>query len=340
MPEASNKRWLILLIIIILTGIPILGTTAGHSQPVSAPHIHTLIEQVDAATVVAYNAQLSGELPIEAGGEPYTLTTRYTGSGLPIQNAVQFVGQHFTDLGLEVTFHSWQANNFAGTSVIGELSGQAYPDQVFIIGAHLDSTSNFSPNLTAPGADDNASGSVGVLIAADILSQLAWDYTLRFALWTGEEQGLLGSIAYANEAQRNGENILGVLNLDMIGYNSDANLSVDLYARSALPGSITMAHIFSQMVERHDLTLDPEILVDNWLGNYSDNRAFWDMGYPAILVIEDVDDFNPYYHTIQDELDKLDSDYFTEVVKAAVATFAFLADNGLNGYQTFLPFVR
>ena len=81
-----------------------------------------------------------------------------------------------------------------------------------------------------PGADDNASGSVATLLAADILSQYQWGCTLRFAFWTGEEQGLLGSYAYAQQAYQSGENILGYLNLDMIAWNT---IGSDLLHQSA-----------------------------------------------------------------------------------------------------------
>ena len=84
----------------------------------------------------------------------------------------------------------------------------------------------------APGADDNGSGSVGTLIAADILSQYQWSCTLRFAFWTGEEQGLLGSAAYATRAKNQGQNIKGYLNMDMIAYNSGAPNEINLFANS------------------------------------------------------------------------------------------------------------
>ena len=60
------------------------------------------------------------------------------------------------------------------------------PNDIFVIGAHLD---DMPTGSTAPGADDNASGSVATLIAADILSQYQWGCTLRFAFWTGRSRG-------------------------------------------------------------------------------------------------------------------------------------------------------
>jgi hypothetical protein len=163
-----------------------------------------------------------------------------------------------------------------------------------------------------------------VLVVADLLSRLDFECTLRFVLFTGEEQGLRGSAAYAADIAAAGEDVRAVLNLDMIAYNSDTDPIVDLHARSTVSGSLAIAETFSQVVATYDLDLTPDIFVDHWLGNFSDNRSFWLQGYPAILAIEDYDDFTPFYHTLGDALDTLDLDYFTEFVRAGVGTFAHL----------------
>ena len=63
------------------------------------------------------------------------------------------------------------------------------------------------------------------------------------------------------------------------------------------------------------------------IGNQSDNKSFWDEGYPSILAIEDYigGDFTPYYHTVNDRLSTLNMAYFTEFTKAAIGTFAHMA---------------
>ncbi len=80
-----------------------------------------------------------------------------------------------------------------------------------------------------------------MLIAADIATQYQWGCTLRFALWTGEEYGLLGASAYAQRAFNRGENIVGVLNLDMIGYNTiGSNPDIELHANSSIPSTLAV----------------------------------------------------------------------------------------------------
>ena len=74
------------------------------------------------------------------------------------------------------------------------------------------------PRGLAPGADDDASGAVGVLTAAEVLAPYQFQRTLRFVLFTGEEQGLCGSEIYARDAAAAGEAIVAVYNMDMIAW--------------------------------------------------------------------------------------------------------------------------
>ncbi len=283
------------------------------------PLIQQMIDQVTSTDVYNYDGGLSGEWPVDIGGEPYTIATRHTYSGTPIQKATQYVGEHLAGLGLNVEYHQWGGATYP--NVIGELPGQVNPDDILIICAHLD---DMPSGPTAPGADDNASGSTAVLIAADILTQYNWGCTLRFALWTGEEQGLLGSQAYAQRSYNSGENIVGVLNLDMIGYNTlNSSPDIDLHANSSLPETLALAQLFADVVDAYNLNLIPQIIPDG-IGA-SDHASFWQYGYTAILGIEDMGDFNPYYHTTDDRLQYLDLDYFTEFVKASVGTFAHMS---------------
>ena len=82
----------------------------------------------------------------------------------------------------------------------------------------------------APGAIDNATGVAAVLEAARLFSEAEFDLTVRFVLFTGEELGLFGSGNYARDAYRSGDNIAGVLNVDMIGF--DAEGPFDLHIAS------------------------------------------------------------------------------------------------------------
>jgi hypothetical protein len=300
------------------------------------PAIQAMIDQVEGTAVYSYTGDLSGEWPVVIRGQPYTITTRNTYSGEPVTKATQYVGDHLNGLGLDVEYHLW--NPARPPNVIGERPGSVDPAEIYLITAHLD---DMPSSGHAPGADDNASGSVAVLTAADILTQYEWGCTLRFVFFTGEEQGLLGSHAYALRSYNAGEDIQGVLNLDMIAWNTGGTLpTIDLHADQLdNPDSMVLAQLFADVVDAYDLNLVPEI-VPNGTGA-SDHASFWDYGYTAILAIEDYwalnqsNDFNPYYHTVNDDLDNLqDLPYYYEFVRAAVGTYAEMTGCLLKGALT------
>ncbi|MBK8988055.1 MAG: M20/M25/M40 family metallo-hydrolase [Chloroflexi bacterium] len=300
---------------------PLPGATAVLRAPAVVepdPIIQSMVASVNSSTVYQYDGDLSGEWPVTIGGSPYTLVSRHTNSGTPIQKATQFVGEHFTDLGLAVEYHQWGGATYP--NVIGQITGLTDPDTIYILSAHLD---DMPSGPLAPGADDNASGVVAAMIAADILSQYQWGCTVRFGLWTGEEQGLNGSAAYAQRAFNSGENIAGVLNLDMIAWNTpNSSRDIDLHASSSLPATLAQAQLFVDVINAYGFDLIPTITPNG--SGASDHASFWQYGYPAILGIEDFGDFNPYYHSVSDRLSTLDMSYFTEFVRASLATFVHM----------------
>jgi hypothetical protein len=325
--RCSNKAFCRLIYVLLLSTLMcLLGTNVvlgqgggGTLEP--DPLIHSMVSQVVSPTVTQYVGGLSGEWSVEIGGEPYTITTRHTDSITPVQKATQFVGEHLDSLGLDVEYHEWEAGR--PPNVIGELTGLTDPDDIYIICAHLDDRPS---GPVAPGADDNASGSAAVLIAADILTQYQWGSTLRFALWTGEEQWMLGSRAYVEQAHNGDEDILGVLNLDQIGYSTiGSSHGIELNAYYGITQTLELAQLFADVIDVYNLNLTP--MIDSHGFGRTDHRPFWDYGYPAILGIEDREDFNPYYHTTDDLLANMDIDYLTEFVKAAVGTFAHMSNS-------------
>jgi len=314
--------------------LPTATNEAVFAQGISPdPIIQGMINQVTKKQVYNYDKQLAGELPVWVDGGWYTIPSRYTYSGTPIQKTTHYVYQHMQDLGLDVNYQQWNGSTYP--NVIGEITGETNPDDIFIIGAHIDDV------MGAPGADDNASGSVATLLAADILSQYQWNCTLRFAFWTGEEQGLLGSNAYAHSSYQSGENILGYLNLDMIAWNTiGSDPYINLIYSSSLPASQELAELYANVIDAYGFNLLVRYGKNMW---GSDHNSFWDFGFTSILAIEDDlgNDFNPYYHSPNDASTHTDPAYFTNFVKASIATYAHMtgclippATGYLDGYVT------
>ncbi|MBP7864848.1 MAG: M28 family peptidase [Acidobacteria bacterium] len=212
-------------------------------------------------------------------------------------------------------------------NVIGVVPGVVSPSRQVVICGHFD---DYTGGPVAPGADDNASGTAGVLEMAKIFSDYDFECTLVFACFTGEEYGLLGSEDYAAKARSANQDIKAVLNMDMIAYNSGPPNYVDFYVNTA------SSWIGQRMLEIGPLFNSPDVVT---FSNFnrptmrgSDHASFWDQGYPAVCVIEDLHDFHPDYHTVGDTLDKLNLPYFTGIVKTVTAMAADTARPvGLNG---------
>jgi uncharacterized repeat protein (TIGR01451 family) len=227
-------------------------------------------------------------------------------------------------LGLDVRYQGFSLSGTPLDNVEGTLNGWGPGSQVvYIVCAHYDSTSNDAYDA-APGADDNASGTAGVLEAARVLSQYRFKHTLRFVTFAGEEQGLIGSYYYAREARSTGTAIGGVLNLDMIAWDSNDDRVMELHAGTR-GDSQTLGLAFQDANSTYGIGLAPQFITSG-ATTLSDHASFWNRDYPAILVIEDFQDFNPYYHNTSDTADKLNMPYATQLVQATVATLAELAE--------------
>lgn len=289
--------------------------------------VSDMISQVHQAGLQTEIENISGVNAVTIGGHPYTIATRYTDSGTPIKKATQYMHERLDALGLSVSYQNWSASDYSGRNVIAEKKGKSKPREIVLVTCHLDS---LPATGNAPGADDNGSGCVAVLTAAGIMKPYTFDRTVRFAFFTGEEQGIYGAGAYAAKVSKAKENIVAVYNMDMIAWSSTSEPNLRLHTRtsssSGYDADLAIANTFSEVVETYDLTssLTPIITSDGEVN--SDHSRFWDQGYAAILAIEDdTDDFNPNLHSTDDVLENLNMAYFTSYAKASIGTAAHLA---------------
>lgn len=322
-------RTILALVLAALTLLLLLGRISAASPtdlPQTIAHnqiIAAIISQVTTPTLEYELAGLTGERPVTVAGSLYTITTRYTYHTEAISMATRYVYEQLAATGLNVTYHHYEYSGYQLRNVAAEKPGVVDSDEIYLITAHVD---DLPGGPIAPGADDNGSGSVAVLEAARLLAHHRFAHTIRFVLFTGEEQGLRGSDAYAAACTDAGDDIRGVVNLDMIAYNSDAAPVIDLYARTGMPDSLELTRIFSSVVDVYGLDLVPDRFdyPSGFPIQNSDQWSFLTRGYPAFLAIEDLDNFTPHYHTTGDRLSTLDLDYYADFTRAAVATIAHL----------------
>lgn len=310
----------------------------GLSQLVYSQSIQDLMNQVSNANLQLAVSELSGEQATMINGSLQTITSRvYNNNDL----AADFIKERLEAFpNLTVEFQNF---NTSGKNVIATQLGQTNPDNIYLVCAHYDSVTTYC-------ADDNATGVAAVIEIARIMSTQCTDNTIIYALWDEEEIGLRGANFYASEAvdETNGntrDNILGVINMDMIGYDGDApgtagDNEFDIDVRN-IANSIGIKDDLISILNTYTFNLN--VIVVNPGTTASDHSRFWNQGYSAVLVGEswETNDQTPDYHTSGDRVDDIDFQYMTELTKLVTGYFATKAgllslDNTLTQSPTEL----
>jgi len=300
-----------LLIFLILFGIQ----SSLYSQ---SPTVQTIINQTNLDSLVYFVEELSGEIQTTINGTPYTIVSRHKNN--PSNNkAADYIKQKLNSYGL-VTYDQWWSGT--GRNVYGVQLGSIYPNKQYIICAHFD---DMPSGTTAPGADDNASGTAAVIEAARIFTQYNSKYTIIYALWDEEEQGLVGSAYYAQQAFNAGDSIMGVINMDMIAYDNDNDGVGEIHIQN-YGNSISLKDNMVQVNTTYSIGVTPSII--NPGTTASDQASFWNNGYGALLLIEEYygGDFNAYYHSVNDLIIHFNQPYYLKMSKLANGTVATLAE--------------
>jgi len=224
-------------------------------------------------------------------------TTYYDVPVVSMSNEDQSQLERMLDAGKNVTLHiNVQNTATAGpvdaANAVGEIRGTEYPEQIIVVGGHLDSWD------LAQGTTDNGCGAATTLGAAEAImrSGLKPKRTIRFVLFTGEEQGLVGSFAYVKEHEKEMANHLGDIILDA-GQGAVTGIDVgghdDLYD-SVIPFAKSMGALGVTKVSS-----DPEF--------GTDTGPFILAGVPGIGMSQDTSQYGITHHSAADTLDKVDA---------------------------------
>ncbi len=272
------------------------------------PFVVGLLEEVSAENITSDVQHL----------QDYGTRNAYTSQSVEAQN---WIKQKYEDMGLEVVLQDFtMPSGSASDNVIATLIGTKYPNEFVVCGAHYDS---YSGSGNAPGADDNASGTAGVLEIARIMSQYTFDRSIIFCSFSGEEYGLYGSSAYASMAEQQNMDILGYFNLDMTGYLQPGGV---IHTDLIYPSSAQELATFYTDVASVYLP-DFVVGVGTLTGGDSDHTSFNNHGFMGIFPFEDSDNYSPYIHTSNDIVglsynNELQAKVFTQASLASIATMA------------------
>lgn len=204
---------------------------------------------------------------------------------------------------------------FLSENVIGVIEGSEHPDEYIVLSGHYDHLGIRGEDIYN-GADDNGSGTVSVMMMANAFAQAVENghqpkRSVVFALWTGEEKGLLGSTYYSDNPVYPLEQTVSNLNIDMIGRVDD------IYAEKENQNYMYLIGANRLSSELHEISVQANSLYTNLTLDFtyndpedpnrlyyrSDHYNFAKHGIPSIFYFNGM---HEDYHKPTDTFEKID----------------------------------
>jgi len=257
-----------------------------------------------------------------------------------IREAEQYI-RTFLDkqeIPFELQGYDHEGNRF--NNIVVTLEGTAHREESVIIGAHYDTT------FGTPGADDNASAVAVLLELCRDLKEYRPGRTLRMIFFVLEEPPAfmtpaMGSYVYAMQARDRGENIVGMICLEMVGYFNEAAgsqafpvpglhwLFPDRGNFIGVVGNVPSRELTLAVAEA--LKVGSGLPVEHLVAlpfipgiGLSDHGPFWKMGFRAVMVTDTAFYRNPNYHGENDTIGTLRLDKMSQLVRGMVHVVEYL----------------
>ena len=240
--------------------------------------------------------------------ENATMMRRLSEAGVPM--TVQL------DLGAEMR------DDAVSHNVVGQITGSEFPNEVVVLGGHLDSWD------VGQGAQDDGAGCIHALAALDVMRELGLTpkRTIRVVMWTNEENGLRGGSAYAVAPEREGEVHVAALESDT-GSGLANGFRVDVRPRfEGEDVSVDQQRVLDYLAQ-----LDPYLSTfgateHRLAGSGADISPLVADGVVGFGMNHDTTGYWPIHHTEADTLDKIDPEDIKRNVAILAATAWALAD--------------
>ena len=213
-------------------------------------------------------------------------------------------------------------------NVVAIQRGTKYPNRFIIMSGDIDSRASSATDFTtdAPGANDNASGMAGTLEATRVLSKYKFENSIIYVGLSGEEQGLFGGKGLAEYAVKEGWDIIGILNNDMIGNitgvdgvvsNRDFRIFSEpvpaneterkrnarrFYGGEVDGNSRQLARYIHKNVEKYMPEMNPMMIyrLDRF-GRGGHHRPFNDLGFAGVRIMEAHENYTQQHQDIRTE---------------------------------------
>lgn len=273
---------------------------------------------------------------------------RHLGKPNSLAAAATYLERELAALDYSVARQTYRAQGQDAVNLIAQLDGRDRAEQIVLLGAHYDTVEE------TPGADDNASAVAVLLEVARRLRRSSPRRTVRFVAFSCEEKPhcfteTMGSQVYARRCKADGERIVGMLCLEMVGYYTDVPRSqgyppeMPQWLRWAFPrrgdflAAVTnlrswkLGVAFRRGFKRATRFPLFSIALPEAVHSIrrSDNSSFWDQGYPAMMITDTSFLRNPHYHAPTDLPDTLDYGRMSQVATGVAGAVAHLSGASL-----------
>ena len=260
--------------------------------------------------------------------------------------ARDYIMEEWRRQGHEVVIHWYDAGGVPCANIEVSRLGSRRPDHILLIGAHYDTVSG------SPGADDNASGIAALLELSRLFADAVPAVTVRFVAFVNEEPPFFmtrkqGSLVYARDARRRGDDIRLMVSLETIGYYRDdpgSQLYPPLFRlfypdRANFIGFVSdfrsrrmMLRLASLFRSRSDFPLE-HVATFRFIPGvaWSDHLSFWRMGFRALMVTDTAFYRYPFYHSADDRPDALAYPQLARVTEGLFNALAGLSQEIADG---------
>ena len=243
--------------------------------------------------------------------------------------AAEYIRAEFEAAGYDVLRQKFDVSGKICENIEAEVAGTDRREDILVIGAHYDSVQG------SPGANDNGTGVAAVLALARQFAQSPVSRTLRFVAFATEEPPFfhtqhMGSRVYAQRSRERKERIVLMVSLETIGYYTEAPNSQRYPPPLSLiyPSTGNFIGFVSNLANRnwvqgavgafrqHAQFPSEGAALFEWLPGvgWSDHWAFWQEGFPALMVTDTALFRDPYYHSAKDTPDHIHFDHLARVV--------------------------
>ncbi|MFH0990867.1 MAG: M20/M25/M40 family metallo-hydrolase [bacterium] len=212
-----------------------------------------------------------------------------------------------------------------GRNVIGVIEGES-KEEIIVVGGHYDHM-GMRKGYIYNGADDNASGTVGVMTIAKAFAATGVKpkKTVVFAAWSGEEEGLLGSAYFVSRPSFGKfQNIILNLNYDMISRDADNDTLKNNCGYTYTEAFPMLKEIVEKANKDYNVSLNLNIRSAPRPGGGSDHASFSAKDIPVMSFMAAM---HPDYHQPMDHVDKVNFEKMTKIIKIGFLSIWDLANS-------------